>query len=163
MSSEIGVNLTFAEIKNLKKEEFAKIIKEEIRNKAFEDLKKEKLKHSKMNNLEYKEFKIQNYFVDDRVESWMAKDIYKFRTRMADVNENFKNSFKYESLCPICKISKDDQSHLMVCHKLREFNPSLDVDKNYKDIFNDDCLKLYESARILIKALETRKKIIDKE
>ena len=116
-----------------------------------------------MNNLEYKELKIQNYFIDDRVESWIAKDIFKFRTRMVNVNENFKNNFQYEDLCPICKKSQDNQNHLLECQKLRDINPSLNVNRNYLDIFKDDSLKVYESARILIKAFETRKKILDKE
>ena len=79
---------------------------------------------------------------------------------MIDVNENFKNSLTYKDTCPICQNSKDNQSHLLECIKLKEINPNLHVKKNYNDIFSDDCLKIYEVGRILFKALETRKAIL---
>ena len=151
------------EIKDFKKEEFAKIIKiikKEIRSKALEDLKKDQIRHSKMSSLVYEDLNIKKYFLDERVESWVAKDIFKFRTRMADVNENFKNNFKYEGVCPLCKISQDNQSHLLICPKLRDVNPTLNVKRNYMDIFSNDVLKVYECTRILIEALQTRKNIL---
>ena len=123
---------------------------------------KEKERHSKLNNIEYKEFKMQNYFVDNRVESWVAKNIFKFRTRMTEVKENFKNNYKNESVCPLCKdpSQKDDQSHLLKCPKLKENGH---IKRNYFDIFSEDILKIYETIIILIKAMETRQKLLDEK
>ena len=159
---ELGINLSFEEIKELKKEEFAVLVKKEVRNLAFSDLMKDKEKHSKLDNIEYKEFKIQDYFVDDRIESWIAKEIFKFRTRMTQVNENFKNNFQYESICPICKDpnENDDQNHLLNCKKLNDLCP---IKRNYFDIFSNDIIKIYETIRILMRAMETRKKLLEQE
>ena len=161
--NDLEIDLSFEDIEEMKKEEFAKIVKKVIREKAFEDLMKEKVKHSKLAHITYKELKIQHYLVDSRVESWVAKDIFKYRTRMSDVHENFQNSYSYKPNCPLCTKQKDDQIHLLKCDVLKNKCPSLLVNKNYYDIFSEDCLRIYETVRLLSKTMEIRRSLLEQE
>ena len=134
--------MTYEEIEQLKKEEFADIVKRNIREKAFDDLMNTKKSHTKLDNIHYSELKTQDYLLNNTVESWIAKDIFKFRTRMIDVHENFKNNYFYEVDCPLCHKAKDKQSHLITCEKLKGVCQSLNQPIEYMDIFSKDTNKI---------------------
>ena len=113
-----------------------------------------------MDHLDYTELKTQSYLIDDRIDSFTAKQLFKLRTRMVDVHDNFKSNFFFDKVCPVCKIGNDDQRHLLECIKIKQINPTLNVKRTYMDIFSNDSLKVYEVGYILIKSLETRKGIL---
>ena len=50
-----------------------------------------KLKHSKMDNLWYSDLKMQPYLESNKFTTQEVKTIFKFRTRMANFGQNFKN------------------------------------------------------------------------
>ena len=158
---EIELDLTYEDIKQLKKDKFSELVKRKIREKAFSDLMILKNKHSKLDSITYTELSQQQYLIESKVENWVAQNIFKFRTRMADVHENFKNSYTYKALCPLCQKEKDDQSHLLKCEKIQNACPELKVATNYLDIFSDDCFQISKTTKLLSKALKTRTELID--
>ena len=112
-----------------------------------------------------KELKHSDYVTDIRFSVSQVKLMFKLRTRMFPVKENFKNKFKDKDMnCDICKIELCTQSHLLKCEILKKFVPSL-IDTNiiYEDIFDDTdkqykFIKLYsevnEKREILLEALK---------
>ena len=50
--------------------------------------------HSKMLLLSYDSLKMQSYFISSVVSTKQAKSIFKFRTHMSNVKDNFKFMYK---------------------------------------------------------------------
>ena len=65
-------------------------MKQKTKEYAFEKLLEAKGMHSKMSNLKYNELRTQNYLKDSNISVEEAKNIFAFRTRMAEFKENFK-------------------------------------------------------------------------
>ena len=95
---DLKIEKSIVEIKQLKKTTLKRIINNAIETRAFERLVKLKETHSKLNNLEYNQFKMQNYFKASRIKITQEEiqTIFKLRSRMIDVKVNFKG--KYENL-----------------------------------------------------------------
>ena len=79
-----------------------------------------------MENLEYTELKLQNYLTDDEISVEEAKNLYRFRTKVAKFKENFKNGYAANA-CPLCLVQPD----LVLKTKL-------DIKGTYSDIFCED-------------------------
>ena len=60
---ELDLNVKIADIKTMKKGTYMNMLKQSIRKKAFKDLEKIKLSHSKVRNVKHKMFKMQKYLV----------------------------------------------------------------------------------------------------
>ena len=95
-----------------------------------------KSSHSKMDNLNYPELKIQPYLISSLLRRDQAQQLFKFRTRMANVKGNFKNG-QTDYFCPVCVkigVYEDDyQKHLLSCVVLKQKH-NFDV-ANYENIF----------------------------
>ena len=92
-----------------------------------------KSEHSKLDNLMYSELKLQKYLKSDDIPVHEAKNLFRYRVRMAEFKENYGN--KYENkVCPLCTIHMDTQAHAVQCNKVKE---SISVEGNYNDIFKE--------------------------
>ena len=77
-------------------------------------LLKLKDKHSKMSKLSYDNLNLQTYFKTPIISTKEAKSLFKFRTRMANVKENFKTMYSQDDInCPECLNVSDSQEHLL--------------------------------------------------
>jgi hypothetical protein len=85
-----------------------------------------------MENLEYTELKLQNYLTDDEISVEEAKNLYRFRTRVAKFKENFKNGY-VANACPLCLVQPDTQAHSLQCHVLKT---KLDIKKGLTVIYS---------------------------
>ena len=118
---------------------------------ALEYLLKLKSKHSKMENLEYLELNLQNYLKTKDITVQEAKNLYKFRTRVAKFGENMKSN---SIACPLCQVEPDTQKHsAMLCSVVRS---KIVVRGVYRDIFLD--VVPVEIARTLMEIMELREK-----
>ena len=135
-----------------------------MRKYAESELINKKENHSKMSDISYSEFKMQNYLKNQDINSGQAKSLFKFRSRMVDVKCNFKNKFA-DLDCPLCKISPDTQEHLLKCEKIQEKNIEIKNNKTceYKDIFKPDTTKMKETVELLTKAMKIRNELTGKE
>ena len=110
----LGFPVNFEKIRTIKKNQFKKSIKEKVKMLAFQYLIKLKDEHTKMSNLSYDSLKIQSYFTSSKVSAKQAKSIFKFRTNMANVKENFHFMYNETNLsCPDCHQILDTQQHLL--------------------------------------------------
>ena len=85
----LSLKMTFDEIKFTKKAIFKKIIKEKACLSAFTYLLEQKEEHTKMEFLSYNKLSVQSYFCTSEISTKNAKSIFKYRTKMSNVKENF--------------------------------------------------------------------------
>ena len=84
---------------------------------------------SKLDKLKYVELQQQEYFTSLSVEQ--AKETFRFRTRMADFSENYKEGGQVK-ICPLCGHHDDTQTLSFICPKVRA---KFDIMDEYEDIF----------------------------
>ena len=161
---ELNLKISDEEISKISKNTFEKLIKESVLKRAFEELIKKKETHSKMSNVQYSELKIQDYLKSDCELSNDDKEIlFKFRTRMAKLKNNFKNMFK-DVFCQLCQTDEECQSHLFYCDILLKNCKDLaeNTEVEYEDIFNSK-LKQVKAIKLLSKIWKTRNYLLDIE
>ena len=131
---DLEIDLSMEEIKSKSEWSFKRLVK--IRSKEFtlDYLLNIKQRHSKMDNLEYVELKIQNYLKDEEISVKEAQNLYRYRTRVAKFKENFKNSY-VGIACPLCLVQPDTQAHCVQCPVIKDI---ITVKGNYSHIFSDD-------------------------
>ena len=112
---------------------FKRLVKIKTKEYALNHLLNLKSEHSKLDNLMYTELKLQKYLKSDDIPVHEAKNLFRYRVRMAEFKENYGN--KYENkVCPLCTIHMDTQAHAVQCNKVKE---SISVEGNYNDIFKE--------------------------
>ena len=102
-----------------------------------------------MDNTFYVDLEIQEYLKDKTIRTSMARSVFKFKTRMANFSENFKEGGSTKA-CPLCREPNalDTQRHSLVC---RVIVANIDVDITYEDIFH---------SKVEVKAAKTVENIL---
>ena len=97
----------------------------------FRSLKEIKQTKSKIKNLQYVEFKIQDYLLLKNMNISQARAMFTFRVRMAPYGENYKEGQK-TVICPLCKSHPDGQAESFSCEKMKKL---VHIQGDYKEIF----------------------------
>ena len=85
-----------------------------------------------MDNVNYDELKIQDYFSLKGTQVDHIRNIFKLRTRMAPFGNNFKGN-KPSISCPLCDMSEDTQGHGFRCKAITdEIEINLDINEIYR-------------------------------
>ena len=87
---DFNIPIKLEEIKKKSKESFKNEVKREAKEYSMKLLLLKKAKHSKMDNLEYEDLHIQDYFKLDSVTTSEVQEAFRFRTRMVKLGENFR-------------------------------------------------------------------------
>ena len=87
-----------------------------------------------MEKLNYKELKTQNYLKDTEITVDEAKNLFRFRTRVARYKDNMKISYLVTA-CPVCCVQLDTQEHSVQCSGVTD---NIKVMGNYQDIFSEN-------------------------
>ena len=128
-------------------------LKIETAESAFKYLIELGRNHSKVRETAYTDLKGMSYFSDNRFSPDLANLLFKFRTRMFNVRNNFRNNYKQQStLCPVCEDGEDSQAHLFDCKPIQEIVQTHNCE--YEDIFSKD-------VDILLKVATTLKQIVN--
>ena len=100
------------------------------------------------------------YFSDSRFSPDLANLLFKFRTRMFNVRNNFRNNYREENfLCPVCREVQDTQQHLFDCEPIQlEID---DHDSKYEDIFSNNIEILLKVSLVLKKIVMIREKLLE--
>ena len=164
---ELKINLDFNEIKEKSKVSFSKLVKKHVIVGAFNYLMQLKNEHSKLTNLHYTKLEMQSYLKFKGMNKINAKSLFKYRTRMALVKNNFSSQFKNNLKCPECEknntkniidTADDTQEHLIYHsdnHKLSEFK-SLSINDTYLKLFNGTDEEKLNVMKILEEVLNKR-------
>ena len=134
-------------IKSKTKDTFKKHVKQKAREAALELLLKKKSKHSKLNNLEYTELTIQNYFKSKGISKEQARLIFKFRSRMVLFGQNYRGGQEAVP-CPLCEEHPDSQTLLLECPFIKKHFPQqgIDITNIYSDNVDEETVKTLEAA-----------------
>ena len=152
---EFGIQEDIEFLKSKSKGIFKRLLKKKAREIAFESLVEMKVKHSKMNNLEYKELKLQEYFQLPGIRIEQVREIFKFRTRMLPFGENLRGA-KEIVTCPLCRSHADSQALCLQCPAMmKELSSSVKLDGIYGDEVT------IETAETIEEIMKIRKRIIE--
>ena len=107
------------EIIGLLKAKFRGLVKTKIEKIAAKYLNEIKYNHSKTQNLKFEGFKPAKYLLSNNLTTEEIQTLFKLRTRMVNVKENFKNGHIENMWCRNCQLFKETQQHLLECPILR--------------------------------------------
>jgi hypothetical protein len=94
---------------------------------------------------------MQKYLQSQKINLKKKKILFKARTRMLNV----KNNFGDKGLCPLCKLNEDDQSHLLDCIIIKMKCSDILENKekcSYKDIYSNNIEKLSNISHLIYQA-----------
>ena len=151
------LSLNENQLKTMSKHTLKETLKKRVPEVAFDYLIKIAEDHSKVNHEIYRNLNGMQYFEDPRISANQAKLLFKFRTRMVNVRNNFRNNYACSS-CPLCGIHQDTQEHLFDCIMMKkQYQPTME----YTDIFSDDCDSLCEAAVELERIMDIRNRLLE--
>ena len=121
----------------MKAKEYKKFIKKKIYKAAFEYLTKDQKQKNKIKFINYKKLSCQKYICSGEFSNSEVNLLFKLRSRMTNVRNNFKNGNNNLECQLGCGEKEEDQKHILVCPKLHEKYQCKDDLKNvkYDDIF----------------------------
>ena len=96
---------------------------------------KKKTSHSKLDNLEFDELKIQKYLVSGLVSANQGKTLLKFRSRMAKYDDNYGLS---ETPCKLCQNHPDHQADIFMCDFNKNKVENSDDAEDYRTLFQKE-------------------------
>ena len=100
---------------------------------ALKYLLTKKQEHTKLDNLIYSDLKLQPYLKSDHIPVHEAKNLFRYRVKVANFRENFKDMYRNTTtVCPFCTIHLDTQSHALQCVQMKL---KMKMEGNYEDIF----------------------------
>ena len=135
------------------------LVKKEVSKAAFTHLQTMARDHSKTRDEIYHNMEGQTYFHDPRFTDSDSKLLFKFRTRMYDVRNNFRNKYA-STACPLCAADVDSQKHLIECAVIKTYYSTT---MKYEDIFSDDDNILLHAALELGKITKIRNELTTNE
>jgi hypothetical protein len=151
---DLKIDMSLEEMKKKSQWSFKRLVKIKSKEYTLDYLLDLKEQHRKMDSLEYTELKLQEYLKDDEIPVVEARNLYRFRTRVAKFKLNFKNS--YESIaCPLCLVQPDTQVHCVQCPEVKN---KIDVQGDYRDIFTERIST--DISRTLLKITNLRENLL---
>ena len=107
----------------------------------------EKAKHKKGRKLKYNKLEIQKYLITDKISTKEAKLLFKVRTEMIEVRQNYKNKYIKKSnepdineealLCPLCHDHVDNVENMFKCSALNTNNQN-DQSIQFDNLFSNN-------------------------
>ena len=148
----------------LKKQNFKKVVKEKIRKIAFKYLIEIKESQSKLTEIEYRDFKTQEYLGCSKLSEEEKSILFKIRTRtVEDIKTNFRNKFGSDLTCRLCESDSEEesQSHQLTCQSMIRECDELRMNQTvtYKDFFGNIDAQV-AATHLFKKVLDIREKLL---
>ena len=156
----LGLDLTIESIKEMKKARLKIIVNQAIKEKTFRDLVKKKESHSKVMNIIHERLEIQGYLKPNKLKMKMeeAQEIFRMRSRVADVKTNFKA--KYASFeCEVCKKEEETQKHVIECTEINKGKQEYETLPDYEELFKRNVKNQVLIARHFLENMKMRNKV----
>ena len=100
------------QIKCMSKDNFKKIVREAIRQKAFTTLVEECNGQNKTQTVVYNELKLQDYLT--KLYPWQSQLLFQYRSKTLDIKTH--RSYKYSDLyCRWCNLCEEQACHIINC------------------------------------------------
>ena len=149
--ADLNIPYTLEIIEKKSKETFKIIVKAKAKELALTNLLSKKESHSKLDNITYRELKMQEYFQSDKFSIEQKLTIFRCRVRMERFGENFRGG-NVAVMCPLCKLHLDNQAMGYQCPEIKK---EMEVKGCIEDMYKEE-IKL-ETVRTMTKILEIRK------
>ena len=108
---EFGITEKFDFMRSKSKNSFKRLVKIKTKEYALKYLLTKKQEHTKLDNLIYSDLKLQPYLKSDHIPVHEAKNLFRYRVKVANFRENFKDM--YRNTTTVCTIHLDTQSHAL--------------------------------------------------
>ena len=132
-----------------------------LHSKAFENLQAVQKTHSKVKDMKYAEYKMQNYLKNSEMKYEEATLLFALRSQTAkDIKLNTKTFSQNDKMCPLCLKFEDTQKHCIECPKLKSVRDQFKDDIKYDHIFSNCELEQKAVASLFFSILETRQRLI---
>ena len=154
---DFGIPENFEFIWSKSKNSFKRLVKIKTKEYALKYLLTKKQKNSKLDNLMYTDLKLQPYLKSAQIPVHEAKNLFRYRVRVANFRENFKEMYKNKTtVCPFCTIHLDTQSHSLQCDEMKI---KVKMEGKYDDIFKQKIPA--NISRTLFKISQLRKDLVE--
>ena len=139
--------------------EYKTSIKGKITNLAFKNLKQSQQSHSKVREICYKTFVIQDYMITHKMNNHKVTLLFALRSKtVKNVKANTKSIYLNLN-CELCDTDIDNQEHCLKCPKI---SSNIDiVNVQYEDIFSDNIDKQVAVTQAFSKILEEREQLLE--
>ena len=161
---ELGINVNFVDIQQMNKQKWKSITKQYIKEYTFTKLKEKQQKHSKVKDINYSRFEMQDYLApsNENINKEESLLIFKLRSKMVNLKANYKNLYKtYE--CSNCNSENETQEHIYNgCKALQKEEISYKKEKpDYHQITSGNILEKQKVARIFMEQMKTRERLMN--
>ena len=158
---ELQIDISENELKKMSKNVFKRYLRKKVQNGALRYLNKLKAKHSKMKNIDSKDLKCSRYMINSKLTKSEIQTLFKFRTHMFNVKENFEKMYQNDMLCDLCRISNCTQSHLFQCKIMKSFVPEIEENAVKHEYIFGNQNEMKKVAPVLIKISEIRNLLLE--
>ena len=153
----LSLNITENEVLSDSKYSLKEKIKKAVAKVALQHLLTLGRTHSKVRTNLYSDMDGMKYMRDPRFTPDIVNLLFKFRTRMFNVRNNFRNNYQQtDTLCPLCRKEEDTQEHMFKCGSIVQTLLHENINVVYEDIFSADTNRLLRAARHLKQLTQTR-------
>ena len=148
---DLNIKDKFEDIQSKSQFAMKKMVKIKIQEYALDQLNMQKFSHSKMDGLVHIELKMQEYLLSEEITTDQKRNLFSFRTRMAEFSENYPSGNDVLP-CKMCDLHRDCQAHSVSCHETMKH---VRVKGKYEEIFANNVSR--DSALMLNQITEIRK------
>ena len=161
---ELEITWSLEQIQSQSTNIFKSHVKEKTEICALNWLNKEKSQLSKVQQIQHKKLSIQEYLLPNSLDTKMMKLLFSLRSRMIPVRGNFKNKYKNDLICRICKSEPELQQHILSCKELIK-NTTFLMDENteYCHIYSNNVEKQAKITVLYENLYNLRNKLIKKD
>jgi hypothetical protein len=159
----LNINLSFEEIESLSKWKFKKIVKEKTTVAAFDYLIQQKDKPrkdgkmSKISIIKYEKLELQQYLNYGNTK--ISKFISKARSQTLDLK--IQKKWKYSDLlCSGCHEREESGEELLSCDSFGSYKTE-EIKPHYSWFYDDSVSDMVYCAKVMIKRMEIRQKILE--
>ena len=157
--AEFELEMTFNEIGAMSKNQLKRLLKENVRKSSLKYLTKQIEGQSKTNNIEYKQLKIQDYFVNGECGKNLSQLIFKARSKTLEIKEHKKWKFQ-DLLCVGCKENEETGLEILTCEKLdNKISSKNDQGITYDWFYSENTNRKITAGKLLESRLKERSKL----
>jgi hypothetical protein len=154
----LDISLNFEEIEKLSDRKFKKLLKEKSKVAAFNYLKKEQSKQTKIMDIHYDKLEIQEYLLCGDRDINISRLILKARGLTLDIKTQKKWIYS-DRLCSGCTLNDESGNEILFCKSFGKNIQKISYSWFYRESVSDQILV----AQIMMKKLKAREKLREEQ
>jgi hypothetical protein len=155
---KLDINMTFEELGKLSTWSCKKLVKIKTSEAGFRYLINLKNKQSKISDIQYSDFSIQEYLLEGNQNNELAKVIFKARAKCLDIKIHKKWKYK-DDVCIGCGKTSETEEELLLCKGYKDKNSEKEV--KYDWVFTGSAKEMFELAKVVSRRLKVRDKLLE--